>query len=214
MDTAMIYEIVGYIASALVAVSVLMTSILRLRVINLVGSTIFVIYGLLIGAFPVALVNFVIVLINIYQLNKLLRLEDEFSLLDIDSDSDYLKQFVVYHRAEIAKFYPQFDESSLQTPETEIVIFVLRNMLPVGLFIAKSSEGGRAVVRLDYVIPGYRDFKVGKYLYREKKDFFQSHGINQLISYPGNDTHQKYLERMGFERDFSTSDRKLYRLKL
>lgn len=214
MDTAMIYEIIGYIASALVAISVLMTSILRLRVINLIGSSIFVIYGLLIGAFPVALVNFIIVLINIYQLNKLLKLEDEFSLLDVDSDSDYLKQFVAFHRAEIAKFYPQFNERALQTAETEIVIFVLRNMLPVGLFIAKGSEGGRAVVRLDYVIPGYRDFKVGQYLYREKKDFFQSHGINQLISYPGNDTHQKYLERMGFERDFSTSDRKLYRLKL
>lgn len=210
----MIYEIIGYIASALVATSVLMTSILRLRVINLIGATIFVIYGVLIGAFPVALVNFVIVLINIYQLNKLLKLEDEFNLLDVDADSAYLKQFIDYHQAEIEKFYPQFDDDSLETAESEIAIFVLRNMLPVGLFIAKGSEGGRAVVKLDYVIPGYRDFKVGQYLYRQKNDFFKSHGITQLISYPGNDTHQKYLERMGFERDFSTSDRRLYQLKL
>ena len=87
-------------------------------------------------------------------------------------------------------------------------------MLPVGLFIAKGSEGERAVVKLDYVIPGYRDFKVGQYLYREKKDLFVSQGISQLISYSGNDAHQQYLERMGFERDFSTSERKLYRLIL
>ncbi|GAB5491368.1 MAG: hypothetical protein Phog2KO_15830 [Phototrophicaceae bacterium] len=214
METAFIYEIIGYIASALVATSVLMTSILRLRVINLIGATIFVVYGVLIGAFPVALVNFIIVLINIYQLNKLFKLEDEFNLLDVDSESDYLKQFVVYHREEIEKFYPQFFENPLHTPEAQVIVFVLRNMLPVGLFIAKGSEGGRAVVKLDYVIPNYRDFKVGQYLYREKTDFFKQQGITQLISYSGNKTHQQYLERMGFERDFSTSDRKLYQLKL
>ena len=214
METAMIYEIIGYVASALVAISVLMTSILRLRVINLVGSSVFVVYGLLIGAYPVALVNFIIVLINIYQLNKLLKLEDEFSLLDVDSESDYLKQFIDFHHPEIEKFYPEFFINSLNTAESQIVIFVLRNMLPVGLFIAKGSEGERAVVKLDYVIPGYRDFKVGQYLYREKKDFFVSQGISQLISYSGNDAHQQYLERMGFERDFSTSERKLYRLIL
>lgn len=40
------YELVGYIASALVAMSMLMTSILRLRIVNLVGSTVFGVYGL------------------------------------------------------------------------------------------------------------------------------------------------------------------------
>ena len=210
----MVYEIIGYVASILVAVSLLMTSILRLRVINVIGAIIFVIYGLLIGAYPVAAVNFVIVLINIYQLNKLFKLEDEFELLDVDVDSSYLRQFIDFHRDEIQKFSPEFLENPVKVAEAQIVIFVLRNMLPVGLFIAKGSEGGKAVVKLDYVIPGYRDFKVGQYLYRQKADFFKSQGIKQLISYPGNDAHEQYLQRMGFNRDFATSDRRLYQLNL
>ncbi len=48
MNIAQIFEIVGYVASILVAVSLLMRSILRLRVINLIGAITFVIYGLLI----------------------------------------------------------------------------------------------------------------------------------------------------------------------
>jgi|ERR1051325_4597590 hypothetical protein len=52
-----IYELIGYVASVLVAISLTMTSILRLRIINLTGSACFTLYGLLIGAYPVAIVN-------------------------------------------------------------------------------------------------------------------------------------------------------------
>ncbi|MGB7342021.1 MAG: hypothetical protein WBC91_24210 [Phototrophicaceae bacterium] len=214
METAMIYEIIGYAASALVAIALLMTSILRLRIINTIGAIVFVIYGLLIGAYPVAFVNFIIILINLYQLRKLSKLEDEFRLLDNDWESSYVQQFIDFHRDEIAKFYPSFFEKPLDPAEASIVIFVLRNMLPVGLFIANDTVNGQAVVKLDYVIPGYRDFKVGQYLYSQKTDFFKSRGITQLISYSGNDVHAQYLERMGFVRDFATSDRRLYQLTL
>ncbi|MEM9953662.1 MAG: GNAT family N-acetyltransferase [Chloroflexota bacterium] len=212
MEIGMIYEVIGYVASALVAISLLMTSILRLRIINIIGAVIFVVYALLIGSYPVAVVNFVIVLINLYQLNKLFRLEDEFRLLDNDTNSSYLQQFVDFHRDEIEKFYPQFFNTALD--DNHFVVFVLRNMLPVGLFIASKPIDGRAVVKLDYVIPNYRDFKVGQYLYRQKADVFKSEGIRELISYSGNDAHEKYLQRMGFSRDFATSDRRLYRLSL
>jgi hypothetical protein len=214
MDTALIYELIGYGASILVAIGLLMTSILRLRLFSLTGAIVFIVYAALIGAYPVVILNCIIIVINLYQLYKLMNLEDAFDLLDVDVESSYLKRFIVFHHDEIQKFYPTFLESPLNPAEAQIVIFVLRNMLPVGLFIAKGSEGGRAVVKLDYVIPGYRDFKVGQYLYRQKANFFKEQGITQLISYPGNATHEKYLARMGFERDFATSDRRLYQMKL
>jgi hypothetical protein len=214
MDTATIYAMIGYVGSILVAIGLLMTSILRLRLFSLSGAIVFIIYSVLIEAYPVVILNIVIIMINLYQLNKLRKLEDAFDLLDVDVESSYLKRFIVFHHDEIEKFYPKFLDNPLNTAEAQIVIFVLRNMLPVGLFIAKESEGGRAVVKLDYVIPGYRDFKVGQYLYRQKADFFKSQGITRLISYPGNDAHEKYLTRMGFQRDFATSDRRLYQLKL
>lgn len=214
MDTALIYELIGYAGSILVAAGLLMTSILRLRLFSLSGAIVYIVYSMLIQAYPVAILNVVIIVINLYQLRHLMNLEEEFDLLDVDAESSYLKRFIIFHHEEIATFYPAFFDKPLDTAEEQIVIFVLRNMLPVGLFIAKKSDGSRAVVKLDYVIPGYRDFKVGQYLYRAKSDFFKSQGIQQLVSYPGNETHEKYLKRMGFERDFASTDRRLYQLRL
>lgn len=211
MELSLIYEIVGYVASALVAVSLLMTSILRLRIINLIGAIVFVVYGVLIVAYPIVLTNAIIVCINVYQLYKLSRVEDDFSLLHVDAESSYLKQFVAFYYDDISKIYPEFENNPLHASEANLVVFVLRNMLPVGVFIAKKGDSNRAVVKLDYVVPGYRDFKVGAYLHRQQQMFAQQ-GIQQLISYPGNDMHQSYLERMGYERDFRTSDRVLYQM--
>ena len=46
-------ELIGYLASALIVVSLAMRSVVRLRTISLVGSVTFVVYGLLIGSWPV-----------------------------------------------------------------------------------------------------------------------------------------------------------------
>jgi hypothetical protein len=206
------YDYLGYFASILVATALMQTSILRLRMINLVGASLFTVYALLIRAWPVAILNTMIVCINLYNLWKLIRVEEEFRVLSIQPNSEYLQQFLEFHKEDIQKFVPEFKE--LNPNEAQIIFFVLRDMLPVGLFIAKESEGGRAVIQLDYVIPNYRDFKVGKFVYRQKADFFKERGIRQLISFPGTKAHQAYLERMGFSRDFMTSDRKLYQLHL
>ncbi len=73
MDTIHFYEGLGYLASVLVALSMTMRSLLKLRVINLIGAILFAIYGLVIGALPVAALNFFIVLVNIYYLHQLFR---------------------------------------------------------------------------------------------------------------------------------------------
>ena len=48
---------IGYFASAVIAVSMMMQSIVKFRWINLAGAATFAIYGLLIGAIPVFLLN-------------------------------------------------------------------------------------------------------------------------------------------------------------
>ena len=70
MDTVMSFEMLGYLASVFVAVSLTMRSLTKLRVINLIGSLLFTAYGLIIGAYPVATVNAFIVLVNIYYLQQ------------------------------------------------------------------------------------------------------------------------------------------------
>ena len=64
-------EWIGYAASIVIAISLTMTAIVPLRIINSIGCLLFVVYGLYVKAYPVALANAVIVLINIYNLYKL-----------------------------------------------------------------------------------------------------------------------------------------------
>ena len=71
MESATIWEWVGYLASVVIAISLMMSNIKKLRWWNLVGAALFVAYGLAIDAIPVALVNFFIVLIDAYYLVKL-----------------------------------------------------------------------------------------------------------------------------------------------
>lgn len=73
MDTINIWEWVGYLASVVVAISLMMSNIKRLRWWNLLGAALFVAYGIAIAAYPVTLVNFFIVLIDAYYLVKLYR---------------------------------------------------------------------------------------------------------------------------------------------
>lgn len=75
MDSGVIWEWVGYLASAVVALSLMMADIKKLRWWNLLGAALFVAYGLAISAIPVALVNFFIVIIDIYYLIKIYREE-------------------------------------------------------------------------------------------------------------------------------------------
>ena len=73
MDSLLSFEMLGYMASVFVAISLMMRSVTKLRVINLVGAVLFTAYGLMIAAYPVAVVNGFIVLVNIYYLQQTWR---------------------------------------------------------------------------------------------------------------------------------------------
>ena len=190
-------EVIGYVASVIVAVSLMMSSLLRLRIVNLVGSTLFAIYGYAIGALPVAAVNGFIAVVNIYFITKMLRTREYFCILQLEPDSEYLRYYLERNDAEIRRFLPAFD--ARPSPDA-LTLFVLRDVVPAGLFIAEPAEGETWRVRLDYVLPGYRDLKVGRFLFDERADFFREHGIGRLVTQPGNAQHERYLGRMGFRR--------------
>ena len=54
-------EIIGYVASAIIAVSLSFSSIVKFRWTNLAGAASFATYGFLIGAIPVGILNSIIV---------------------------------------------------------------------------------------------------------------------------------------------------------
>ncbi|ABV38284.1 conserved hypothetical protein [Shewanella sediminis HAW-EB3] len=68
-------EILGYIASGFVGLSLLMGDIKKLRYINLFGCLLFVIYGLNISAYPVAVMNLFCAGINLYHIGVIIKLD-------------------------------------------------------------------------------------------------------------------------------------------
>lgn len=63
-----IYEIIGYLGTALVILSMTMTSVTKLRIFNISGAILSAIYALLIAAYPVALLNITLTAINLFHL--------------------------------------------------------------------------------------------------------------------------------------------------
>lgn len=64
------YEILGTIASLFVLISFLMKGEKNIRLINIIGAFIFVIYGILISAFSIWFLNGVLLIIHIIKLIK------------------------------------------------------------------------------------------------------------------------------------------------
>ena len=64
-------EIFGYVGMALVLLSMMMTSVKWLRVLNMSGAIICAIYGILTNTWPTAFLNIGILLIQMVQLYRL-----------------------------------------------------------------------------------------------------------------------------------------------
>ncbi len=211
MTTAAIYEIIGYIASLLVAISLTMSSILRLRIINLVGAIFFTAYGLLIHAYPVAAVNFFIVLIDSYYLYQMISTREFFRLLEVRPDSEYLEYFLKHYEQDIRRSQPDFAFSASANP---VIFFILRNLVPAGLVVGEIQQDKSLHIQLDYAIPGYRDLKTGRFVFRDNAAALRERGIRQISTKPGAPVHARYLRQMGFEPHTSSSGSEVYTLKI
>lgn len=196
---------IGYIASVLVLVSLLMTSIVRLRIINLVGSAIFASYGFLIQSIPTGFMNSVIVLVNILFLIRFYRSKEYFTILNTTAQEPYLTHFLDFYRTDILKFNPRFaDVSECCT----LRFYVLRNMTPAGLFLGQRIDDHTLLILLDYATPAYRDLKIGRFIYMENEAMFQSLGYHRLQTFADQADQIRYLLKMGFEKD--PADNRLY----
>lgn len=193
-----ILQWIGYAASGVIALSMTMNSIVKFRWINLVGAFTFATYGFLIKAYPVMALNGFIVLVDIYYLARIYSRSQLFDTLSVKGDNRYLLKFLDFHQKEIHKFFPGFEyKAEMNT----ISFFVLRNMAVAGIFLAHKEENGVLKVGLDYVIPEYRDYKNGKYVYHRLKDDFKNQGFKKIIAQGGTKKHINYLRKLGFKEN-------------
>lgn len=193
-------EWVGYVSSVLVAVSLTMSSIKKLRWYNLMGAAIFSFYGFAIQAYPVGVLNLFIVLANIYYLRGMYSASESFKVLKVEANDPYLEYFVDFHKAQIQNFFPRFDKSLLLQNEGEqkaFTLFLLRNAVVAGVFFGIKNNH-ILYLHLDFVSAPYRDLKPGDFIYKQNAQLFKEAGIRQIICNTENEEHRKYLLKMGF----------------
>ncbi len=189
-------EWTGYGASLLILISMVMTSIVRLRIFNLAGSLLFVAYGFLIEAYPVALMNALIAVTNTYYLIRIFRMKkDDFSILETNPEGEYIREFIRYHLKDIRKFNPDFDPEGYEKNDCWLL---LKKMTVAGIFIGERRSSDTMHIQLDYILKPYRNFSLGKFLYEKNCDWFRSRNISKLSAEPGNKSHNHYLKKMGF----------------
>ena len=210
MNSDLIVELVGYAASALIIISITQRSILRLRLIGLAGGLTFLVYALIIGAYPIAAVNLAASAIHIWYLRKLIsRKEEVFRILHVRPDSLYLAEFLSFYRNEIqGRYQPEF---TYEPRAGLITAFVLRDMVPAGLLIGSVEADGTFRVDLDFVIPQYRDFRIGQYVFSPDSALLDGIAPTVVWAEASNDDHASYLRRIGFK---CTGDANRYELEV
>jgi hypothetical protein len=193
-------EILGYAASVLVAISLTMKSLARLRALNLLGALLFVAYGAWVKAYPVLAVNGFIAVVNVIYLMKMQPGRSEaFDLMAIRRpDNSYLRRFLDFHAEDIRTFFPDFDLDALEDPR---IAFILRDVSPVGLVICDKHGDDALRVRLDYVIPSHRDFRCAQYFYDSWSEVMSGGAITRFVAQSDVPPHQAYLKRLGFQPD-------------
>lgn len=193
MDPETLLELVGYFASFVVLISLLMNSVVKLRSINSIGAIIFTVYAILIKSYPTAVLNAALVLVNLYCLVKILRSKSLFSVQELKADDAAVTHFIRFYRNDITKNFPDYD-FEIRPDSTCYLVYADAN--PVGLLVGKVSYPDTLGVDLDYACPSHRDTSVGTFLYK----YLQDQGIHQMVAHAGIAQHDRYLKKMGFTK--------------
>jgi len=145
-------EIFGYIGTALVILSMTMTSLNSLRIFNICGSVISAIYSVVVNAWPIAIMNAALVFINIFQLWRRARSKREYTHLVVGPDDATARYFLGLYKEELKKDYPDYD--SLKTDDREIHIVYMGNKF-VGMLVGV-RRGEVFTTDACYVLPEHR----------------------------------------------------------
>ena len=197
MSTQTIIELVGYLGSALVLVSFLMTSVVKLRIVNTLGSFIFMVYALIIHSYPTAVMNFCLVLINLHFLWKGRHTGKQYDLVQLNKDDRYLHYLINRQYDDIKKCFPGIDFRGVQDLDKVNRCYVVTSLgAPAGITLGK-EEAETIDLVLDYTLPEYRDFSIGAFLMKKLKQ----QGVDKLTFSGPVEHHLAYLNKMGFVKN-------------
>jgi hypothetical protein len=192
-------EIMGYLASVLLAISLIVNNDLKFRWVNMFGCMSFIVYGILINAFPIILTNGILLLINLFYLVKIYRTKENFDMVECVAGGQMISKFIQFHHKDVRNYFPAFNAADTSY---DISFVVLRDMVIANLFVAKSAGDGNAEVKINYTVPKYRDYKVGRFIFDQEKKYLVAKGVKKIVyTEIHNPQHASFLKVMGFEEE-------------
>ncbi len=191
------WEIVGWVGSGVLVISLLQTVIWRLRLINLAGCFVLIAYNAVVGVWPMVGLNVVLAAINIFYLVRMASTRHSpahYEVVQVGTDEPYLAHVLQRHREDIAHFNPTLDLDATLVAESTEAHLVLRGDETIGVVLA-SIEHDTAHILLDYVTPPYRDLSPGEFVFGPR-GVFAGRGLGKIVTSPALAT--PYYERLGF----------------
>ncbi len=188
---------IGYLASAFLAASLVVSNAFKFRWYSLGGQVTFIIYGLMIDAMPVVIANGILLVINIIQMVRLYKIQETFDLVQISTHDELISCFIRRNKKDIESYFPEFAESN----SGDKAFVTLRDLTVANLFIFRMKGEGEANVLINYTIPKYRDYKVGKFIFGQEKEKLLAQGVKKIsydkVTHAG---HAKFLTLLGFTK--------------
>jgi hypothetical protein len=194
-------EIIGWVGSAVLVWSLAQARVLRFRVLNFIASVVLTGYNAVIGVWPMVAVNAVIAVIDAYHLVRLLRDRDDelaYEVVEVGPTEDYLRHILRRYGPDIERHNPGFVWDGAVPGSSAFL--VLRDSETVGMVLIsqRPDEPGVGHVELDYVTPRFRDFSVGKFVYRQG-GLLTSQGFRRLVAPTERMVDARdYFPRVGF----------------
>lgn len=144
-------EIFGYIGTALVILSMTMTSLVKLRIINMCGSIISLVYSVCVSAWPVVVLNACLICINLVQTVRQLKKRQDVTLLAVGEDDSIVHHLFGIWQKDIQKQHPDL---KLQAIKGEKIHILYVGEEAVGFFANKSTNEEHQNGTL-YLTPAY-----------------------------------------------------------
>ena len=164
-----VLEAVGYIGTALVVLSMTMTSVLRLRIVNIAGSAVSVFYAAAVGAYPVVFLNAILIAVNAAKIVQFFRLEKSYHLIETNGGAGLPNYLAQKYNDDILNYFPGFKAGKIDGEKT-------------------------FHISIDYTTPAYRDNSAGLFLYKE----IARRGVKKAVLETSAKNHEAYMYKIGF----------------
>ncbi len=199
-------EVIGWLGSAVLVWSLAQARVLRFRALNLGASVVLAGYNAALGVWPMVAMNVVIAGLDVYHLARLLRSRDDataYEVVEVGPDEEYLSHVLRQHATDIERHNPGFGWGPAAGGGAGRAAFlVLRDTETVGVVLLSEDGAGTGQVELDYVVPRFRDFSVGKFVYRRGGQLAER-GFTRLVASTRMPDAANYFCRVGFDPDAS-----------